>query len=325
MLAGYISANRVDLARVKSRGKGMIVFDEKRYSSSEHSSLESILAHYLGKNPATINDVCLGVAGPVLGDEVSPTNLPWTIVGESLERQFNFGAVQMVNDIVATAHGLSHLGPDKFFVINKGHEFSVGNQGLIAAGSGLGEAIIHREQNSSVPYASEGGHADFAPGSQIESELWEYLYADQAQVEAEDVISWTGLERIFSFLTDTQGFPRREWYDSAVYKAAAIIEKALAGEDETASQTLEMFTNCYASEAANLALKGMTIGGVFVGGQIAPRIITALDKGRFMQRFVKKGKMEALLSSMPVKIVIEDRTALIGAAAIVNGTRAKNS
>jgi len=189
-----------------------------------------------------------------------------------------------------------------------------GNIGLIAAGSGLGEALIYHTGDEINQYASEGGHADFAPGNQIEVELWEYLYSELGYVEAEDVISRRGLERIFNFLVDTHGGVRCDWFDQAKNRAMAVIEKALSGEDKTAVRTLDIFIDCYASEAANLALKGMTLGGIYIGGLLAPQIITAFDQGKFMRRFVKRGKMESLLARMPVGVIIEPKTALIGAA-----------
>lgn len=316
MLAGYISANRVDLARVNRQASMVSLFEESRFVSREYKSLESILSLYLKRQKPDISTICFGVAGPVIGDEVRPTNLPWHIVGEDLKAQFGFKHVTLINDIVATAHGIAHLDADDLFALNDGKRSATGNAGLIAASSGLGEAIIYKNGGPASPQASEGGHADFAPGSQLEAELWEYVYSENGYVEAEDIISWTGLEIIYNFLTDTQGMARSSWFDDAQYRASAVIEKALSGSDEAAVKALDIFVDCYASEAANLALKGMTLGGIYVGGQIAPRILTAMDQGRFMQRFVKKGKMERLLADMPVRVIIEDRAALIGAAAV---------
>jgi glucokinase len=316
MLAGYISANRVDLAGVNKTGEGIRLFDEERFVSTHYNTLHSVLALYLKRHNVEIANICLGVAGPVIGDEVSPTNLPWVISGNRLKEEFEFEQVTLINDIVATAHGIGHLKADKFFDLNDTPSDGWGNIALIAAGSGLGEALIYRDGRGFQPYASEGGHGYFAPGNQIESELWEYIYADQGYVEVEDVVSWKGLETIYSFLCEMHGYRRSEWFDSAEYRAASVIEQGLSGRDAAATATLDLFIDCYAAETADLALKGMTLGGVYVGGQIAPRIITALDQGRFMRRFVQKGKMESLLASMPVRVIIEDRTALIGAAAV---------
>ncbi len=316
MLAGYISGAGVELARVKKRGGGMSLYNQASFVSRNFSNLESILNLYLKKNKEEITRACFGVAGPVINDEVRTTNLPWLISRAQIQREFALGEVRLINDIVATAHGLAELPPSSFFTINNGHTGSAGNLGLIAAGSGLGEALIYRDRSTFLPYASEGGHADFAPGSQLECELWEYLYADLGHVEVEDVVSLTGLERIFGFVIDSKEQTPAPWFSKAKDKAGAIIERALSGANDNAVRALDIFIDCYASEAANLALKGMTLGGVFIGGLIAPQIITALDKGRFMERFIKKGKMESLLTNMPVGVIIEEKTALMGAAAV---------
>ncbi len=188
--------------------------------------------------------------------------------------------------------------------------------GLVAAGTGLGEAMIFFDGVRHRPYASEGGHVDFAPGTQLETELWEFLYSNQGYVEAEDVISLTGLEKIYHFMLAVNRATKADWYKKTRDKPGKIIEKALAGEDEIAVKTLDMFIDCYASEAGNLALKGMTLGGVYLSGVVGPRIITALEKGKFMERFVKKGKMASLLSNIPVGLIIEEKTALLGAASV---------
>jgi glucokinase len=316
MLAGYISGRRVELVRVRQKRGQMDLYDHARFASRDFSTFESVLKLYLRKHPGATGKACLGVAGPVIGNVVHTTHLPWHIVGEEVAEGFSFDRVKLVNDIVATAHGLECLESDKFFTINEGAKADGGNVGLIAAGTGLGEALIYSDGRKKFPYASEGGHAGFAPGSQIEAELWEYIYAEKGQVEVEDVVSFSGLERIYSFLVDTQGGHRSDWFDAADDAASAILEKALSGADEMAIRTLDIFIDCYASEAANLALTGMTLGGIYLGGQIAPQIITALDKGRFMERFTRHARMEAMLAGMPVGLIIEEKTALLGAARI---------
>jgi len=319
MLAGYISGNRVEFARVREKRGRLDMFQQVEYATRDFSSFDSVLSLYLRKQPDKPTSACFGVAGPVIKNEVSTTNLPWHIVGRETEKKHTLEQVRLVNDIVATAHGLALLDSDRFYTINEGERINGGNLGLIAAGSGLGKALIYTDGESYSPYASEGGHVDFAPGNQIETELWSYIYSEKGNVEVEDVVSLSGLERIYTFLVETQGHHRAEWFDQADDPPQAILEQALSGKDETAIRTVDIFVDCYASEAANLALNGMTLGGIYVGGAIAPRIITALDKGRFMERFIKRGKMETMLARIPVGIIIEEKTALLGAASIVMG------
>jgi len=303
MLAGYISGATVDLAKVRMKDGGLILQNHARYVSRNFSDLESILGLYLKKNKEEITFACFGVAGPVINEEVTTTNLPWHISSASIEKRFSVNRVKLINDIVATAYGLPELSSNRFFTINNGGKKTAGNVGLIAAGSGLGEALIYSEGEEFHPYASEGGHADFSPGNQTECELWEYLYSELGHVEVEDVVSLSGLERIYTFVVDMEGSESAPWFKQSSDRPADIIEHALAGKDENASRALDIFIDCYASEAGNLALTGMTLGGIYIGGLIAPQIITALDK-------------EALLAHMPVGVIIEEKTALLGAAAV---------
>lgn len=317
MIAGYISGNRTVLARVRLSEGRMQLYEQASYVSQDFSSFEAALELYLRRHGGPANLICLGIAGPVIGGEVRLTNVPWRIKRAEIEERFGFSQVKLVNDIVAIAHSLPFLAPDEFYLINEGEKVEKGNIGVIAAGTGLGEALIYSDGLRSYPYASEGGHAYFAPATQIESELWEYIYSEQGYVEVEDVLSLSGLERIYNFLVDTQGHRTGRWLAEADDRPGAILERALAGTDETASQVVDMFIDCYGSEASNLALKGMTLGGIYVTGRIAPRILTALDRGRFMERFVKRGKLESLLARIPVGVIIDDQAPLLGAAGIV--------
>jgi len=316
VLAGYVSGATVELARVSRKGRHLKLSDVHSFPSREFSRFDRILQLYVRKTNTQFSAACLGVAGPVIGDEVSTTNLPWHISAPTLERRFALGQVKLLNDVVVTAHGLGELESDSFFAINRGRRIDGGNQALIAAGAGLGEALIVNDGQEMLPFPSEGGHGDFAPGNQLEAELWEYLYSELGRVEVEDIVSLSGLERIYNFLVDTHGGTRADWFSQAQYPSDLIIEKALSGQDDTASRALDIFIDCYASEAANLALKGMALGGVYIGGVIAPKMITALDKGRFKERFVKRGKMESLLARIPVGVIIDERTPLLGAASV---------
>lgn len=317
MIAGFISGYRTELARVRLTEGRMQLFDQASYTSQDFSSFDSVMALYLRQHQGETGAVCLGIAGPVINGEVRLTNVPWRMSDTAIRERYGFSQVKLVNDIVAIAHSLPFLDPEEFYQINEGEKVKNGNVGLIAAGMGLGEALIYSDGTRSYPYASEGGHAYFAPATQIEAELWEYIYSEQGYVEIEDVLSLSGLERIYNFLVDVQGARNGRWLTESEDRPGAILERALAGSDETASDTVDIFIDCYASEAGNLALKGMTLGGIYVVGRIAPRILTALDRGKFMERFVKRGKMESLLAKIPVGVIIDEQAPLLGAAGIV--------
>ena len=316
LLVGYISGSTVELARVSERKEGIRLVSQSSFEARLFTSFDSILRLYLRKTRAEFTTACFGVAGPVIDETVSTTKLAWRLSTADLKRDYGFRKVRLVNDVVASAHGISQLEPDKIYMISTGVEAAKGNIGLISAGSGLGEAIIHVDAGKQRPIASEGGHADFAPANQLEIELWQYIYSELGRVEVEDIVSYRGLESIYNFLIDTGAGKRGGWIENTDDRPAKIIEMALAGKDDTALRALDIFIDCYASEAANLALKGMTLGGIHIGGLIAPEIVTILDRGRFMRRFVKRGRMETMLSQIPVGVIIDERTPLLGAAAI---------
>ncbi|MDH3891032.1 MAG: glucokinase [candidate division Zixibacteria bacterium] len=315
MIAGYITATQVKLARATQRKGELHLLDRMSFDNCDFSDFSSILKLYRKRVHSDSAAACFGVAGPVINNAVTATNIPWRLDTADIAGEFGFKQVRLINDLEATAHGLFLLKDDSFYTINEGAGKGQGNIGMVAAGTGLGEALISFDGRTYTPYASEGGHADFAPGSQLEAELWEYIYAHRGYVEVEDVVSLPGLETIYRFLIEHDRMVTGDWFKKARDKPAAIIEKALADADDVAVKTLDMLVDSYASEAANLALCGMTTGGVYLCGSIAPQIATHLDQGRFMSRFVKKGKMGSLLSEMPVGVILEKETALLGAAA----------
>ncbi|MFH1688425.1 MAG: glucokinase [bacterium] len=316
MLAGYITASQVHLARVKDHQGEVFFYDKMSFSNRDFSDFESILSLYMSRIRGTIDGAVFGVAGPVINNEVVATNIPWHLVGSSIEKKFGMKQVRLVNDLVAAAHGVFFLKEDRFYAINAGEAGRHGNIGLAAAGHGLGQAIIFYDGGRYRPIASEGGHAGFAPSTQLEVELWEYVYSRKQCVEVEDIVTLPGIETIYRFLIEHDRAVIADWFKKATDKPSIIIEKALSGSDEQAVKAIDTFIDCYAGEVANLALNGMTIGGIYLVGQVAPRIITLLDQGRFMERFVRKGKMEKLLASIPVKVVLEAQAALVGAGAM---------
>jgi len=317
MIAGHITASQVNLARVKQHHGEAHLFDQMSFVNADFSDFNSILKLYFKRIDFAAKTACFGVAGPVINNSVTATNIPWRLDAAEISETFKLERVRLVNDLEATAEGLFLLKDVSFYTINEGLRRRQGNIGLVAAGTGLGEALISHDGRKYTPRASEGGHVDFAPGNQLEVGLWEYIYAHQGYVEVEDVVSLPGLETIYRFLVEHERAVLSDWFKKARDKPTAIIERALAGADEIAVNTLDMLVDCYAAEAGNLALNGMTIGGVCLGGLIARQIITILDKGRFMQRFVKKGKMVSLLSEIPVDVILDENTALLGAAATV--------
>ena len=227
----------------------------------------------------------------------------------------------MINDLEANAYGLSELAEKDFAVLAAGEKNPNGNAAIISAGTGLGEAGLHFEagmNNILRPFASEGGHADFAPRDDLEIDLLKFLRAKFGRVSIERVVSGQGIKNIYEFLRDTNRFPEPVWLAQEIAEnadVAAIVSKnGIEGNAEICEHALEIFASVYGAAAGNLALKMLATGGVFLGGGIAPKILTKLQKPQFIESFRAKGRMRGLLEKIPVRVVLNDQAALLGAA-----------
>jgi glucokinase len=236
---------------------------------------------------------------------------------DQLATLLGFDAVTLVNDLEANALGLGALETKDFAVLNEGVPDADGNTAIISAGTGLGEAGLHFEGTMRRPFASEGGHADFAPRNELEIELLRYLLPQFRHVSYERVLSGPGLLNIYRFLRDTGRAEEPVWLADEMNDgdpSAAITRAALQGKSELCMRALDLFVSIYGAEAGNLALKVKATGGVFLGGGIAPRIIEQLKSPAFMEAFTAKGRMRPLLEAVPVRVILNDMTALLGAA-----------
>ena len=317
LLAGDIGGTWSRLALFEVADGRLQMRDHERYPSEQHAGLAEIAQRFLAVRPQSVQRACFGVAGPVHGGRVHTTNLPWNVDATDLARATGLAAVDLINDLEATVYGLPALGPADFAVLNTGAPDAAGNQAVIAAGTGLGEAGIFWDGQRAHPLATEGGHADFAPRNDLEIELLRYLLPRFGHVSVERVVSGPGLCHIYEFLRDTgrgaeSGAVRQEMERDD--PPAVITRRALAGADDLCVQALTLFVSLYGAEAGNLALKVMATGGVFVGGGIAPRIVETLRGPGFMASFTAKGRHQALLAAIPVRVVLNDGAALLGAA-----------
>jgi glucokinase len=318
LLAGDIGGTNTRLGLFVPDGEGIRQVTEKTYPSQDFPSLSDILRAFLGGTTAKVEQICLGIAGPVRHGRVVTSNLPWELDEKQLQADLGSGPVALLNDLEANAHGLRALRPDDLAVLNPGTPEKTGNAALISAGTGLGEAGLFWDGKRRRPCASEGGHADFAPRGTLERELAAYLAARFDHVSYERVLSGPGLYNIYCFLQDRGGQPdelpavMRELGTSDA--SAAISQAGLSGQNVLCLQALEMFISIYAAEAGNLALKFLATYGVYLGGGIAPKILPLLRSPTFMQAFTAKGRMHALLGAIPVRVVLNEQTALLGAA-----------
>jgi glucokinase len=316
ILAGDVGGTKTTLAIFDEVDQRLEVLEKERFSSQDHKSLEAIVDIFMKDRHRKVQWACLGVAGPVKKGRSRITNLPWVVDAHVLADYLGVQTVELINDLEANAYGIGVLGPDDFAVLNEGGH-AEGNAAIIAAGTGLGEAGIFWDGRHHHPFACEGGHADFAPRNETEVELLRFLLVRFDRVSYERILSGPGLHSIYQFLRDTAKEEEPTWLKEEISQgdpAAAISKAALSQKSEVCIRALDMFVSLYGAEAGNLALKVMASGGLFVGGGIAPKIIQKLEDGTFMEAYLDKGRMHPLLEAIPVRVVLNEQTALLGAA-----------
>jgi glucokinase len=318
ILAGDVGGTKTRLGFFEVDGPQVRPVAEGSYHSRDYPGMAEILRDFLQAHRPKAERVSLGIAGPVRQGRVETPNLPWVVDAGRLGEDLRCGPVVLLNDLEANAHGLRELGPEDLAVLNAGAAGASGNQALISAGTGLGEAGLFWDGARHRPFPSEGGHADFAPRTPLERELDAHLAATFDHVSYERVLSGPGLVNLYHFLRQRGGHPDEL---SALMErlgvadeAAAISTAALAGQSEVCAQALDLFVSIYGAEAGNLALKHLATGGVFIGGGIAPKILPKLRDPAFLEAFTAKGRMGELLRDVPVRVVLNDRAALLGAA-----------
>ncbi len=261
-----------------------------------------------------------GVAGPVVNGRAAITNLPWVIDETRLKEELHLSSVLLINDLVAVASAVPHLQPDDLRTLNVGQSAAGGAIAVIAPGTGLGEAFLTWNGTRYCAHPSEGGHADFAPTTQIQLDLLAYLERQQKHVSYERVCSGLGLPHIYAYLKESGYAEEPAWLAARLAEASdptpVIVEAALHRKPpcELASATLETFVSILGAEAGNLALKVLATGGVYLGGGIPPRILPALEDRRFMEAFRRKGRLSDLLARIPVHVIVRSGAALFGAA-----------
>jgi len=301
ILAGDIGGTNTRLALVDGDPRQPVALEI--YPSGDHASLEEIVRAFIAAHPDELAAACFGVAGPVRDGHVRVTNLAWPVDAASVAASLGLERVLLLNDLEANAWGIAALGPDDFHVLNEGRADARGNAAVCSAGTGLGEAGLYWDGERHHAFACEGGHTDFAPLSDAQEGLREFLVREHGHVSYERVCSGIGLVNIYGYLAG-----------GCDLAAAEISRLALAGTDETAVAALDLMVEIYGAEAGNLALKLMATGGVYLGGGIPPRILPKLEAGSFMRAFTDKGRFVDLLAGVPVRVILNDRTALMGAA-----------
>ena len=311
-LAGDIGGTKTRLAIVTVMGTQVHIEHEVSYPSQDYAQFETLLAEFLSGITVPVA-AAFGVAGPVQGRVVQTTNLPWRIDADVLQRQFGFETCTLLNDLEATAYGLPALQDEDLLTLQAGCVDASGNLAVIAAGTGLGEAGLFWDGRGHQPFATEGGHASFAPSNTLEFALMRHLQQQFQHVSWERVVSGMGLLSLHEFLRQYRNSTVPDWLAEDMREgdgAAAISSAAMAGSDEICVEAMHCFVRLYGAEAGNLALKVMSRGGIFIGGGIAPKILPMLQNGEFLEALLAKGRMRPLLEAMPVKVILNDRAAL---------------
>lgn len=329
ILAGDVGGTKVHLALYNfANGRLQHVRDEK-FPAAEFACLDDAVKKFLAPDEtggaddvrSQIVAACFGCPGPVRDGRLKLTNLPWMLDARDLQRSLGIEHIFLINDLEANGYGIPELAPEKVFTLHSGDASSVGHRGLIAAGTGLGECLLIWDPHllRHMPLPSEGGHGDYAPRTDQEIALLQYLRRTlNGRVSTERVVSGIGIRNIYAFLRDDQKMEEPAWLRERMQNEdpnAVIGACAEDGSAEICAEALKIFAASYGAEAGNLALKLLALGGVYLGGGIAPKILKTLSSGGFMQAFLDKGRLSPLLQTIPVRIILDDTCALLGAAA----------
>ncbi len=298
-LSGDIGGTKTHLACYEESSNECI--KNQIFLSRDYSDLSVIIKEFFPSSNK-IDVACFGIAGPINNGVCNATNLPWVIDAAMMSKNLGIAQVFLINDLEANAYGLKTLSTDEIFILNEGCPNAKGNRVLISAGTGLGEAGLFFDGKEHLPFVSEGGHVDFAPRNEEDVKLLYFLQKKFGHVSYERVLSGPGLSNIYEYLSHGKKMEPKE-----------ITKHALNGTLLNARKALEWFVSFYGSECANSALKFMALGGVYLGGGIAPKILSEIKKGGFMKAFRSKGRFESLLSTIPIRIVLNEDTALLGA------------
>ena len=317
ILAGDIGGTKTNVALFENEQLGKPLA-QRSFPSSKYDSLETIISEFIAEHSPQLTHACFGIAGPVKDGQVRTPNLKWVVDGQALAGVLKLERVGLINDLEATAYGIEVLGATQLHALNEGREERGAHRALIAAGTGLGMAGLFYDGRHYRPIASEGGHIDYAPRSAIEHELLNYLRGKiGGRVSYERVLSGPGLFNVYSFLRDHKHGEEPDWLAEQIKAgdgSAAVSQAGLKGESELAVKALDLFADIYGAMAGNLALLLKATGGLYVGGGIAPKLIEKLKDGTFLRAFVDKGRMSTLVSNIPVRVILDDKTALYGAA-----------
>ncbi|WP_111707969.1 glucokinase [Lutibacter citreus] len=316
VLAADVGGTKTNLALFESKDGQLKTLKANSYPTKEYSSFIKMVKFFHTNRLLLIDSICLGVAGPVVNGKVQGVNFPWSIDGDEIAKEFHVEHVAVMNDMEANAYGLAALDKEELFTLIEGSNAS-GNAVMISPGTGLGEVGMYWNGVNFNPFASEGGHCDFCPRNNLEIDLWKYMDQRYKHVSWERVLSGPGIYDVFQFLLKEGNEKVPEWIQEKMLKedpSAVITQIAIKGQSAICRETLDLFTRFLAIEAAQLALKMKATGGIYIGGGIVPKIVQGMDLKVFKRGFIQSGRLDMLLETIPVKVVLNQKTALLGAA-----------
>jgi glucokinase len=323
ILAGDVGGTKVHLALYNFEGGRLKPIREHKFPAGNFARLDDVVLRFLSEGNVDHKDVaaaCFGCPGPVRDGRLKLTNLPWTLDVRDLAKSLTIEHIFLINDLEANGYGIPELSADNIFTLHPGDTGAIGHRGLIAAGTGLGEAVLIWDgKQRHIPIPSEGGHCDFAARNDTEIAMLQYLRQTlKGRVSFERVVSGLGIKNVYAFLKEDRKMEEPYWLRERMMHEdpnAVIGECGENGSSEICFETLRIFSAAYGAEAGNVALKVLAMGGIYLGGGIAPKILKTLQGGAFMQAFLDKGRMSSLLQAIPVRIILDETTALLGAAA----------
>jgi len=318
LLAGDIGGTKTNLAVFSPAAGPRAPLAEATFPSGRYPSLDALVSEFLAQIDIKIARASFGVAGPVVAGRATITNLPWKMDQVQLQEALNIPTVRLLNDLAAIAQAVPFLEPSDLHTLNKGQAVPDGALAVIAPGTGLGEAFLTWDGARYVIFPSEGGHADFAPTDPLQIGLHAYLLDRFDHVSFEQVCSGRGLPNIYTYLRDSNYAEEPDWLAEQLATDRdpnpVIVQAALSGKSELCAATLDTFVSILGAEAGNLALKVLATGGIYLGGGIPPRILPALERPRFLQALTTKGRFSDLLARVPVHVILNPKSALLGAA-----------
>lgn len=316
ILAGDIGGTKANILLSHYSKEGLKTIKEDRYASKDFHSFSDILQHFLlGQQQP--DKICFSVAGPVIDGKVKFTNLSWHIDAEDISKHFGGSPVAILNDLESTAYGLAGLKKEELTTLYKGSSDTPGNIGILAAGTGLGEAGLFFDGKNYHPFATEGGHSDFAPRSKRDIEVLTFLLGRHEHVSWERLLSGNGIYTIWQYLTQIEKKDAPLWLIKEMENTdpAPIISKAaITGTCPVCAEAIEMFNRYLAIEAVNMILKLKTLGGLYLAGGIAPKLSQLLNPATWKEVFNQSGRMKQLLNDVTVYVVLNEKAPLIGAS-----------